>query len=123
LVYDVSTLAVRGVYVGARVSRQVKGRLRQYLVTGTPVNTGPLDPPPGAFVGYDRLPDGVRIRSTGTAQELRLAGRKLGPIDLPPAQAPSPEDQVVLQDPGKFDGALERPGYRATALPRPKSAS
>jgi len=123
LVYDVSTLAVRGVYVGARVARQVKGRIRQYLVTGTPVNTGPLDPPPGTFVGYDRLADGVRIRSTGTAQEFRLSGRKLGPVELPPAQAPPPAEPVVLQDPGKIEGTLERPGYRATALPRPKSAS
>jgi cytochrome c2 len=123
LVFDVSTLSVRAVYVGARVVRTVKGRIRQYVVSGTPVNTGPLDPPPGAFVGYDRLADGVRIRSTGTVQEYRLAGRKLGPIDLPPAQAPPPEEQVVLQDPGKFDGALDRPGYRAIALPRPKSAS
>src|SRR6185503_3287822 len=80
LVVAVSTLTVRGVYVGARVVRQVKGRIRQYLVTGTPVNFGPLDPPPGA-------------------------------------------ELVVLQDPGKFDGALERAGYRATALPRLKSAS
>jgi len=123
LVYDVSTLAVRGVYVGARVVRQVKGRIRQYLVTGTPVNTGPLDPPPGSFVGYDRLADGVRIRSTGTAQEYRLSGRKLGPIELPPAQAPPAAEVVVLQDPGKLDGALERPGYRAAPLPRPKSSS
>jgi hypothetical protein len=124
LVYDVGTLAVRAVYVGARVVRQVKGRIRQFVVTsGTQVNTGPLDPPPGTFVGYDRLADGVRIRSTGSAQEYRLAGRKLGPIELPPAQTPAPLENVVLQDPGKFDGALERPGYRATALPRPKTAS
>jgi mono/diheme cytochrome c family protein len=123
LVYDVSTLSVRAVYVGARVVRQVKGRIRQYLVSGMPVNFGPLDPPPGTFVGYDRLSDGVRIRSTTGSQEYRLSGRKLGPIDLLPPQAPPPAEVVVLQDPGKFDGALERPGYRATPLPRPKSAS
>ena len=60
LVYDVGTISVRAVYVGARIVRQVKGRIRQYVVaSGTPVNTGPLDPPPGTFVGYDRFPDGV----------------------------------------------------------------
>ncbi|MBI3857897.1 MAG: hypothetical protein HY293_19640 [Planctomycetes bacterium] len=123
LVYDVGTLSVRAVYVGARVARQVKGRIRQYLVSGTPVNFGPLDPPPGKFEGYDRLADGVRIRTTGAAQEFRLAGRKLGPIDLPPAQAPPPVEMIVLQDPGKFEGPLEQPGYRAIALPRPKTAS
>src|SRR6185503_15645231 len=124
LVYDVGTISLRGVFTGARIVRQVKGRIRQYVVVnGTPVNTGPLDPPPGTFTGYDRLPDGVRIRSTGAVQEYRLSGRKLGPIELPPAQAPPALESVVLQDPGKFDGALERPGYRATALPRPKSAS
>src|SRR5581483_901716 len=61
LVFDVGTRSVRAVYVGARVVRQVKGRIRQYVVSGTPAAFGPLDPPPGAFEGYDRLPDGVRI--------------------------------------------------------------
>jgi mono/diheme cytochrome c family protein len=123
LVYDVGTLAVRGVYVGARILRQVKGRIRQYVVSGTPVNFGPLDPPPGKFEGYDRLSDGVRIRTTGAAQEFRLVGRKLGPIELPAAQIPPPMEAVVLQDPGKFDGPMEQPGYRAIALPRPKASS
>lgn len=123
LVYDVGTLSVRGVFTGARVLRQVKGRIRQYVVTGTPVKVGPLDPPPGKFEGYDRLGDGVRIRSTGTAQEFRLSGRKLGPIELPPAQTPAPLEPVLLQDPGKFDGPMEQPGYRAIAYPRPKTSS
>jgi hypothetical protein len=124
LIYDVGTRSIRAVYVGARVARQIKGRIRQYVVvSGTPVNFGPLDPPPGAFEGYDRLADGVRIRITGSVQEYRLAGRKLGPIDLPAAQTPPALESVVLQDPGKFDGALERPGYKALALPRPKTAS
>jgi len=123
LVYDVGTLSIRAVYVGATVLRQVKGRMRQYVAKGTPVNFGPLDPPPGKFEGYDRLPDGVRIRSTGVAQEWRLVGRKLGPLELPPAQAPPPLENVVLQDPGKVEGSLEQPGYRAIAYPRPKTIS
>jgi hypothetical protein len=123
LVYDVGTLSVRAVYVGARVLRQVKGRIRQYVVSGTPVSFGPLDPPAGKFEGYDRLADGVRIRTTGAAQEWRLAGRKLGVIELPPAQNPPTLDPIVLQDPGKVEGSLEQPGYRAIAYPRPKTIS
>lgn len=123
LVVDVGTLAVRAVYTGARVVRQVKGRIRQYHISGTPVNFGPLDPPPGKFEGYDRLADGVRIRSTGTAQEFRLDGRKLGPIELPPASAPPATEPVTLQDPFKVDGPLERPGYRAVSYPRPKTST
>lgn len=123
LVFEVSTLSVRAVYVGARVVRQVKGRIRQYIISGTPVVFGPLDPPPGRFEGYDRLADGVRIRETGSVQEFRLSGRKLGPIDLPPAVSPPAVEPVTLQDPGKADGALERPGYRAIAYPRPKTST
>jgi hypothetical protein len=123
LVYDLGTRSVRAIYVGARVVRLVKGRIRQYLVSGTPVNSGPLDPAAGEFEGYDRLPDGVRIRLTGSVQEWRLAGRKLGPVDLPPAQVPPPLENVVLQDSGKLEGSLERPGYRAIAYPRPKTVS
>jgi len=122
LVFDVGTLSVRAVYVGARINRTVKGRIRQYVVSGTPVVFGPLDPPPGRFEGYDRLPDGVRIRA-GSVQEFRLVGRKLGPIDLPPAQAPPPVDSVTLQDPGKVEGSLEQPGYKAVLYPRPKTST
>ncbi len=123
LVYDVGTRAVRAVYVGARVLRSVKGRTRQYQVVGTPVNTGPLDPPPGEFEGYDRLADGVRIRVKGSVQEWRLSGRKLGPVELPPALPASPMETVVLQDSWKPEGSLEQPGYRAIAYPRPRTAS
>jgi cytochrome c2 len=123
LVFDVGTLSVRAVYVGARVVRTVKGRIRQYSVSGTPVSFGPLDPPPGKFEGYDRLPDGVRIRGGGSAQEFRLAGRKLGPIELPPAKAPPAMEPATLPDAGKVEGALEQPGYRAIPLPRPKTST
>jgi hypothetical protein len=121
LVFDVGTLSVRGVYVGARVVRQVKGRIRQYLVSGTPVVFRPLDPPPGTFAGYDRLADGVRIRGSSPPQEFRLIGRKLGPINLPPAEAPPPIEPGTLPDAGKVEGSLEQPGYKAVALPRPKT--
>lgn len=123
LVFDVGTLAVRAVYTGARVVRQVKGRIRQFHISGTPVVFGPLDPPPGKFEGYDRLIDGVRIRHTSGAQEYRLTGRKLGSIELPPASAPPAIDGATLQDTFKVDGLLERPGYRAVAYPRPKTST
>jgi glucose/arabinose dehydrogenase len=123
LVFDVGTLSVRAVYVGARVVRQVKGRIRQFVVSGTPVNFGPLDPPAGLFEGYDRLTDGVRIRAGVSVQEFRLAGRKLGPIELPPVQPPPAADAVTLQDSGKVEGSLERPGYRAILYPRPKTST
>jgi len=122
LVFEVGTLSVRAVFVGARINRTVKGRIRQYVVSGTPVVFGPLDPPAGRFEGYDRLPDGVRIRA-GSVQEFRLVGRKLGPIDLPPTKAPPPVEPVTLQDPGKVEGALEQPGYKAVAFPRPKTST
>ena len=123
LVYDVGTLSVRAVYVGARINRSVKGRIRQFVVSGTPVVFGPLDPPPGQFVGYDRLADGVRIRGTGSTEEYRLAGRKLGPIPLPPAQSPPSLDPVTLKDPGTVEGSLEQPGYKAALYPRPKTST
>jgi glucose/arabinose dehydrogenase len=43
--------------------------------------------------------------------------------DLPPPR-PAPVTQwTALADAGKMEGALERPGYRAVAYPRPKLAS
>jgi cytochrome c551/c552/glucose/arabinose dehydrogenase len=41
---------------------------------------------------------------------------------LPAAKAPpAVERPTLLADPGKLEGSLERPGYRAIALPRPKT--
>jgi glucose/arabinose dehydrogenase/cytochrome c551/c552 len=44
--------------------------------------------------------------------------------ELPPAKAPPiVERPAILADPGKVEGSLERPGYRAIALPRPKTVA
>jgi len=98
--------------------------------------------------GYDRLVDGVRIRwqmpsSSGPvtlSEELRLfdKAKKRGLIRetrreekllqrtehvFPPAQSPAAYKLTILPDPGKIEGSLERPGYRAIAYPRPKTLS
>jgi hypothetical protein len=41
---------------------------------------------------------------------------------LPEPKTPPPADPVTLADPGKVEGSLERPGYRAVAYPRPRTA-
>jgi mono/diheme cytochrome c family protein len=41
--------------------------------------------------------------------------------DLPPAQAPALVERTPLADPGKMEGSLARPGYKAIAYPRPKT--
>jgi cytochrome c551/c552 len=125
VVYDVGTASVRAVFTGARLLRNVRGRLRTYAVTGNPV-AWDRTAGKGGFLGYDRLPDGVRVRTSSGEQTWRLGGRRLSgtvTIDLPEAQAPPPLEAVVLSDPGKPEGSLERPGYRAIAYPRPKTAT
>src|SRR5262249_25750066 len=42
---------------------------------------------------------------------------------LPPAQPAPPAERIALHDPGRVEGSLERPGYRAVAYPRPKTSS
>lgn len=42
---------------------------------------------------------------------------------LPPAQTPPVIERTPLADAGKPEGSLERPGYRAIAYPRPKTAA
>jgi hypothetical protein len=89
LVYDVGLGAPHSFYTGARILREVSGRLRRFNAEGTPLGTGlALTPPfrllgpdrPEAvqavtFQGHDLLADGVRIRSTArfAAVELDLA--------------------------------------------------
>src|SRR5262249_43545034 len=42
--------------------------------------------------------------------------------ELPRAkEPPATERPAILADPGRIEGSLERPGYRAIALPRPKT--
>jgi cytochrome c551/c552 len=75
LVYDVGTTAPHSFYTGAQLLRHVQGRLRNFTISGTPVGSGFEANPglqlvggtstaPAARVldGYDRIPNGVRIR-------------------------------------------------------------
>jgi glucose/arabinose dehydrogenase len=204
-VYDLGTHTLHSAYTAAEILRDVQGRLRTYMVSGTPIGSGfRADPPlqliglgkaevPAALTlhGYDRLADGVRIRwqaqwASGTAEvaetlrvskrqllrelrftgvpaahtlELRQHGAKAVPVkikadigearstakeglltmvlvpdkqgtiaatmqfELPPAGSPPAIARAIFPDSGKIEGALERPGYRAIAYPRPKTAS
>jgi glucose/arabinose dehydrogenase/cytochrome c2 len=208
-VYDLGAGALHGGYTGARIFRDVQGRLRTFSAAGTPVGAGfRADPPlqlvgPGkpeapverVLHGYDRLADGVRIRwqarfpagGVEIAETLRLgpnrgkrrllheyrltgvpAGRSVevrsrvpGSLgvdvvastgeargttadgvfravlvpdeghtaaavlrrDLPAPSEPPAAGRTLLADPGQAEGSLERPGYRATPYPRPKTVS
>ncbi len=133
VVYDLGSMSVRAVYTGARLLRLVKGRIRSYTLSGTPAEgLSPQETWRARFEGYDLLPDGVRIRTDKGAETIRIAGRRLvrqlegrppQEIPLPPAQAPPPLEIPQRSDAGVAEGSLERPGYRAIAYPRPKTAS
>jgi cytochrome c2/glucose/arabinose dehydrogenase len=159
LVYDLGAGALRGVYSGATLLRGIAGRLRTYTVLGTPVEVLPAtepaartlrlennDPPRLVFRGYDRLQDGVRVRSEAgrgsTAREVaetfrildgqdrllmrevRSGGTMASSTCLLPAPRPPPAvEQVSFTDAAKAEGSLERPGYGAVAFPRPKTPS
>jgi glucose/arabinose dehydrogenase/cytochrome c551/c552 len=70
LVYDLVEGSVRGLFVGGQILRNVQGRIRQFLATGTAVEITPpaLQIPDNpktkerVFLGYERLVDGVRLR-------------------------------------------------------------
>jgi glucose/arabinose dehydrogenase len=42
---------------------------------------------------------------------------------LGPPGTPPPIERTILADPGRVEGSLERPGYRAIVYPRPKTAA
>jgi cytochrome c551/c552 len=44
-------------------------------------------------------------------------------FELPPPGSPPAVEQVARSEPSKIEGSLIRPGYRAIAYPRPKTAS
>jgi glucose/arabinose dehydrogenase len=93
-VWDLGAMTLHAGYTGGQILRGVQGRLRNFSIAGTPLGTGfRADPPlqltgPGkpelpmtrTLRGYDRLPDGVRIRwhavfapgGTEVAETLRL---------------------------------------------------
>jgi mono/diheme cytochrome c family protein len=206
ILYDLTSGGLHSAWSGAHLLRGVQGRVRTYTVSGTPII-----PPgeekagvrllregkselPGARThhGYDRLGDGVRVRSrvqfaSGAVEvveslripadgkrrlvrELRLTGvpagtavesaspagdlsgvavaaetgtakgaregtkfvAVLGPdgkgeavatitYPLPPPRAAPDLKRPQFVDPGRVEGSLERPGYRAVAYSRPKT--
>jgi mono/diheme cytochrome c family protein len=97
LLYDVGRLTLRDVYCGAQILRVPGGR-RSFELVGTQVGTGFVAelalelvgpdsreaPKSARFLGYDRLADGVRIRSrldfasgpVEVAETIRLAAGK-----------------------------------------------
>jgi glucose/arabinose dehydrogenase/cytochrome c551/c552 len=190
IVYDIGAGALHSVYAGGQILRGEQGRLRTFTASGKAVlprvDEGSrlalsLVGPDGSqhalagrtLHGYDRLPDGVRIRTAclfrqgkvEVVETLRLAheqgkrflvqeikvshvppghvlqvktlaskrGTTLTPDGtgsaaatfrhkLPPATAAPALKRPAFADPGRVEGSLERPGYRAVAYPRPKAA-
>jgi glucose/arabinose dehydrogenase/mono/diheme cytochrome c family protein len=205
VIYDLGAGALHSVYIQGQILRGEFGRLRTYSASrkivvpaleSTPVprlvgQGKPQTPSARMLEGYDRLKDGVRLRSQlhflagkiaviesvrllsengkrHLVQELRLtgvpAGRSVeiqGPAAPPGIQAVASEGKVKLTaagkgfrvmltpsdkgfvtaaiihelprasaapavkrpqfiDPGRAEGSLERPGYRAIAYPRPR---
>jgi len=62
------------------------------------------------------------FRATLTADKERNAVARIRHA-LPPAKAAPPPERIVLSAPESMEGARERPGYRAIAYPRPKTAA
>lgn len=207
-VYDLGSAILHSGYTGARILREVQGRLRTFRISGTALGSFRADPPlqlvglgkpepptERTFLGYDRLTDGVRLRwqvrfasgvvaitemlrlgrdqgTRGLLHDFRFTGvpasrsvvlRSRAPqslnavitasvgeakgknadgvfqavlspdaervaaavlrYDLPAASSPPAIAKTILTDPGKLEGLMERPGYRAIAYPRPKTAS
>jgi hypothetical protein len=71
-------------------------------------------------------PSGTRLvlRSRGGGgDQPAIGGTSRIPVELPPAETPPPVEPSRLPDPGVIEGSLARPGYRALAYPRPRTAS
>jgi hypothetical protein len=83
-------------------------------------------------------PGGVHVAaSTGTAQSQSVDEQLIVTVtpvragtavvtmrsDLPPVRAAPRWEGHLVVDPGRAEGSLERPGYRAIAHPRPKTVS
>src|SRR5262249_18424095 len=96
LIYDLATASPHSFYTGAQILRNVQGRLRTYTADGVAAGDGfrterPLELVVGDKVaaptaltlhGYDRLPDGLRVRWRAefgpTAVELEDVFRLVG---------------------------------------------
>jgi mono/diheme cytochrome c family protein len=118
VLFDVPSGKVTSAYVGARLLRHARGRIRTYELTGTPV---PLTSETvGDFLSYERLEKGFKVKGSRGELVVSMAERRPLGVPLPPARKPEDVEVVKLGDPGPKEGALERPGYRAVAWPRPK---
>jgi glucose/arabinose dehydrogenase/mono/diheme cytochrome c family protein len=70
LIYDLGEGKTVAFFTGGQILRNVQGRIRQFLATGTAVELKPTapelsdqpKPKERVFLGYDRLDDGVRLR-------------------------------------------------------------
>lgn len=150
LVYDLGEGKPAALLVGGQISRNVQGRIRQFLATGKAVELEPLPEPKvtsRTFLGYERIPDGVTLRwrlqlekdtaevdetlQFGVVRETRVFVRSLKvpnkPVAmraiLPVAKSPPKWEGNPVQFPDDPDGSLERPGYKAIMYPRPKTVS
>lgn len=109
-----------------------RGLLRAFQVRGIPAGRS-LElrvrvPSSLAAKAHPSRGDAKQAR-TGDALRLALFPDREGLCDatlrleLPPPQEPPPAERVLLSSPDTPAGALERPGYRAVAYPRPKTAA
>ncbi len=105
--------------------------LRELAVTGIPGGraievTGPAAGLAGVAVqattgkAFGKR-DGKAFRATLTPDGKGAAA--VVTCELPPARRPPPPERMVLTAAVQHEGALERPGYRAVAYPRPKTAT
>ncbi|MFO0822640.1 MAG: hypothetical protein U0792_05885 [Gemmataceae bacterium] len=71
LVYDLGEMVPHTVFTGGQILRNVQGRIRQFLASGTARGLRPIPvwevlekpkPAETTFLGYERLGDGVRLR-------------------------------------------------------------
>jgi mono/diheme cytochrome c family protein len=138
LVYDLGEAKPLAVFVGGQILRNVQGRIRQFHAAGTPVDLKAAGIGSATLLGYDRLPDGVRLRwrdatefeetirfenKNGTRRLLRVVGESTATFDLPAAKKPPAWGLKPVTFPDDPEGSLERPGYKAVMYPRPKTVS
>lgn len=118
VLFDVPSGTVKSAYIGARLLRHVRGRIRTYSMSGTPV---PLTSETvGDFLRYERLEKGFKVVGTKGEVVIDLTQRRPLGVALPPPQKAEEMEVPRFEDPARVEGSLTRPGYTATAWPRPK---
>ena len=93
LVYDLGDGRPHTLFTGGQILRNVQGRIRQFLAAGTadrpgriarPATrraTGSPRPVERTLLGYDRLPDGARVRGSASAPGPRRRRQSHPPTD------------------------------------------